>query len=637
MDTIAKTIKRLVKREYGRPAPKHFQRAARELLRWAGKTMRDSLEAEASKGQKIPLSKTAIGHFPIEDWDWGAPSEPVLTSTVEHFKRELPLVVRPLPDAFAGDVPCNTYLTLTRGAVHWYGAPDGPLSAYHLYLTPGEIEDLKGMTEESDRDFFIKTKYCSHSLYETSWPVTWDGRDYSRTLYVSFGPIQVQEAHKWAHLVVSFYVSTKISGEPPIGADGEVDRYATPPAPPELTAEELAGHIAKLEALLAGEETEPAQRGQLELIPYKKPKTFNAPTHIMEKSHLLGRRFDTEHLTILKKHRLFNGYDPETVADLIAQQEAGSIRLFSYADDFIVGIRQGLPYLTEEKAILEDAARMGELTMDLGPLGMRVYLALLIIAKRQEGMTKRAGKVILRNWNELCREVYPSFDLMEKPAQDGCRRRVKRAVVIMRRTTLLYSYRRPAWKQVRDKNTRTKKWVRYTEEHFVNVDWVSNWTNVRVNNRRSHRTIIELGVYDDEYPKAIAELILTILADRRMSENAQFLLLRLTRESWHHAVRTIATLIKWGGWKSKDHEQNRKSLADALTLYVKLGYFEKAQLIPEGEKYYLVKHLSHYFPAKQIEEAEKAYPGSMGEEGKPEGGEAEKAYSGREGGEGGNP
>lgn len=252
---------------------------------------------------------------------------------------------------------------------------------------------------------------------------------------------------------------------------------------------------------------------------------------------------------------------------------------------------------------VEDAARMGELSMDLGPLGMRVYLALLKVAERQpqEGTTKRPGRVILRNWNELCREVYPGFDWMNKPAQDACRRRVKRAVVIMRRTTLLYSYRRPELKQVRDKKTRAKKWVRHTEEHFVNASWVSKWENVRVDSRRSHRIIIELGVYDDDYPKAIAGLILAILADTRMSENAQFLLLRLLRESWHHATRSIAKLIEWGGWRSKDDRQNRESLAEALALFVNLGYFEKAQLLPGGEKYYLVKHLNHYFPAKQIE------------------------------------
>ena len=622
MDTIAKTIKRLVKREYDRPAPKHFQRAARELLRWASKTMRDSLEAEASKGQKIPLSKTAIGHFPIEDWDWGAPSEPVLTSTVEHFKRELPLVVRTLPDTFAVDVPRNTYLTLARGAVHWYKDTPGPLTAYHLYLTPEEVEELKRIEEKWRRELFISTKYISHSLYSTSWPLTWYGVDYKRTLDVSFGPIQVQEARRWAHLVVSFHVSTIRAEVPSMGPDGKIEPQPVPP--PELTAEELAPHIAELEEVLAGKKTEPAQQGQLELIP---PKTFNAPAHIMEKAHLIGRRSDSGALTVLKKHPLFDGFDAEIVADWVAQQEAGSLSLRPFADDFILGIQKGMPFLDEERKILDDAARMGELSMDLGPLGMRVYLALLHIAERQLGMTGHKGRVVLRNWFELCREIYPSFDMLEKPAKDACRRRVKRVVVIMRRTTLIYSYRRPNMKQVRDKETRAKKWVRFTEEHFVNASWVSKWENVRVNNRRSHSIIIELGVYDDDYPKAIATLILAIVADPRMSDNAQFLIFRLLRESWHHENRSVAKLIEWGGWKSKDDKQNRASLAEALALYVKLGYLEKAQLFQGDEKYYLVKHLNHYFPAKQIE-AGKAAPGITSGEA-PEGVEAKKAYPGK--------
>ena len=624
MDTIAARIERLIQAEYGRPAPPHFQRAIVELLQVVSKAMRASLEAEASKGQKIPLSNTAIGHFPIEDWDWGAPPEPVFTSTVEHFKRELPLVVRPLPDAFAVNMPRNTYLTLARGAVHWYKDTPGPLTAYHLYLTPGQTKELRKTAEKWRRELFISTKYTSYALYETSWPLTWGGEEYTRTLYVSFGPIQVQEARRWAHLVVSFHVSTIRAGEPTVGPDGKIEPPPVPP--PELTAEELSPHIAELEAALAGKETEPVQTGQLELIPYKKPKTFNAPAHLMEKAHLLGRRFSAPS-PVLKKHPLFDGFDPGLVADYVAQQEKGSLSLCPLADDFIVGIQQDIPFRDDERKLVDDAARMGELSMDLGSLGMRVYLALLKIAKRQEGTTKRKGMVILRNWNELCREVYPRFDWMEKPAQDACRRRVKRALVIMRRTMLLYSYRRPEWKQVRDKQTRAKKWVRYTEEHFVSVTWVSKWETVKVNGRRTHRTIIELGVYDDDYTKAIAELILELAADNRMSDNAQFLLFRLLRESWHHENRSVAKLIEYGGWRSKDDRQNRESLAEALALFVKLGYLEKAQLLPGGEHYYIVKHLNHYFPAKQIE-AGRVAPGIASGEA-PEGVEAEKAYPGK--------
>ena len=51
MDTIAATIERLVKREYGRPAPQYFQRAMVKLLQVVSKAMRESLEAEARKGE----------------------------------------------------------------------------------------------------------------------------------------------------------------------------------------------------------------------------------------------------------------------------------------------------------------------------------------------------------------------------------------------------------------------------------------------------------------------------------------------------------------------------------------------------------------------------------------------------------
>lgn len=635
MDTIAATIERLVKAEYGLPAPPHFQRAVRELLRHVSGAMRESLSKAVETGEARDLSRSAVAHFPLVDWDWEAPPGSALTTKVKHFGRELPLLVSPLPDAFTSDMPSNTYLTLARGAVHRYSGPDPGPSAYHLYLTPEHLKELKRRRTHR-RDFFISSRYVPYQLYKTSWPLTWYGEDYKRTLYVSFGPIQVQEAHKWAHLVVSFYVSTHNVKVPQMGPDGKIEPFPEPPVPLELTAEELIAALAKLETVLAGEESEPAQPGQMELIPHTKPKSFDAPAHFMEKAHQLGRwKVSSAPGGILKKHPLFNGYDSELVAGLIAQQEAGSIRLYSGGDNLFAELNQGPLFPDEPKVIGEDAARMGELSTDLGALGMRVYLALLKIAKRQRGMTQHPGKIILRNWNELCREVYPAFDWMEKPAQDACRRRVKLAVAIMYRIKLYYSYRRPAWKQVRDKNSRTKKWVRLTEEHFVAANWVSKWENIREGNRKSHRTIIVLGVYDDDYTVAIAEQSLALLADKRMSENAQLLFSRLLRETWLEKNMTIAKLIEWGGWKSKDHQQNRTSLADALALFVELGYLKEAKLLHDGERYHLVKHPDYCFPAKGNEEAERAYPGS-GEGGKPEGGEAEKAYSGREGGGGGN-
>ena len=636
MDTIAATIERLIQAEYGRPAPPHFQRAARELLRHVSGAMRESLSKAVETGEARDLSRSAVAHFPLADWDWEAPPGSALTTKVKHFGRELPLLVSPLPDAFTSDMPSNTYLALARGAVHRYSGPGPGPSAYHLYLAPEHLKELKRRRTHR-RDFFISSRYVPYQLYKTSWPISAGDIDFTRELTVGLGPIQIQDEKKWAHIVVVFYVSTNRTKPPKVLELLENEERGEIIIPPDPSAEELIAALAKLETVLAGEETEPAQPGQMELIPHTKPKSFDAPAHFMEQAHKLGRwKVSSTPDGILKKHPLFDGYDSELVAGLIAQQEAGSIRLCSGGDNLIAELNQGPLFPDEPKVIGEDAAKMGELSTDLGALGMRVYLALLKIAKRQRGMTQHPGKIILRNWNELCREVYPDFDWMEKPAQDACRRRVKLAVAIMYRIKLYYSYRRPAWKQVRDKSSRTKKWVRLTEEHFVAANWVSKWENIREGNRKSHRTIIVLGVYDDDYTVAIAEQSLALLADKRMSENAQLLFSRLLRETWLEKNMTVAKLIEWGAWKSKDHQQNRASLADALALFVELGYYKEAKLLPDGERYHLVRHPDYCFPAKGNEEAEKAYPGS-GEGDKPEGGEAEKAYSGREGGEGGNP
>jgi len=602
MDTIAKTIERLVKGEYGRPAPLYFQRAIVELLQVVCKAMRESLEAEASKGQKIPLSKTAIGHFPIEDWDWGAPPEPVLTSTVEHFKRELPLVVRTLPDAFAVNVPRNTYLTLARGAVHWYKDTPGPLTAYHLYLTPEEVEELKRIEEKWRRELFISTKYISHSLYSTSWPLTWYGVDYKRTLDVSFGPIQVQEARRWAHLVVSFHVSTFRTEIPSMGPDGKYETLEEPPVPLELTAEELASHIAELENVLAGKG--PLQgplSGELAL-------TSQVPGPVLragpELSRDLGECWDpglaslssdlipdaVTRRDIAERRASGKGVVVQTGPSSAYEAEESEEDLFrrgkrawtkrTKAEERRERKKYGPDGVKRERPTpsREDFIRMGLSEISLGTLGLHISLALFKLAWEQRDTASVPGEIVLKSWNHLCREVNPRFDELQRGAQSNYRRRVQRKIMDMTRLRLYLKYNKLG------------------KPCFVNTMWIKRYER----EEGSNTIILELGVYNDLYLVPIANRSLHLLDDGRLSENARKLLIKLLGETWPGGgtVRYVATLIEWGDWKSHDQTQNKRSLAQALALFVELGYLKEATLLPDGEKYHLVRQAGHDFTRK---------------------------------------
>lgn len=591
MDTIAKKIKRLVKREYHRPAPKHFQRAIVELLQVVSKAMRESLEAEASKGQKIPLSKTAIGHFPIEDWDWGAPPEPVLTSTVEHFKRELPLVVRTLPDAFAVNVPRNTYLTLARGAVHWYKDTPGPLTAYHLYLTPEEVEELKRIDEKWRRELFISTKYTPHGLYSASWPLTWGGVDYTRTLYVSFGPIQVQEAKRWAHLVVSFHVSTIRAGAPPVGPDGKIEPYAEPPVPPpELTAEELAGRIAELENVLAEAGTSrvpgPILRTSTELtldLGERWDPELKAPSSDLVPDAVTRR-------DIAERRARGKGVVVQTGVSSAVEREESEEDLFrigkrawtkrTKAEERRERKKHGPGGVKRERPTpsREDFIRMGLSEISLGTLGMHITLALFKLAWEQRDTASVPGEIVLKSWNHLCREVHPRFDELQRGAQSNYRRRVQRKIMDMTRLRLYLKYNKLG------------------KPYFVNTMWIKRYER----EVGSNTFILELGVYKDLYLVPIANRSLHLLDDGRLSANARKLLMRLLGETWPggEAVRYVATLIEWGDWKTHDQTQNKRSLAQALALFVELGYLKEATLLPDGEKYHLVRQAEHDFTRK---------------------------------------
>ena len=622
MDTIAKTIKRLVKREYGRPAPKHFQRAARELLRWAGKTMRDSLEAEASKGQKIPLSKTAIGHFPIEDWDWGAPSEPVLTSTVEHFKRELPLVVRTLPDAFAVDVPRNTYLTLARGAVHWYKDTPGPLTAYYLYLTPGEVEELKRIDEKWRRDLFISTKYTSHSLYSTSWPLTWYGVDYTRTLYVSFGPIQVQEAKRWAHLVVSFHVSTFRKEIPSMGPDGKYETLEEPPVPPpELTAEELAPHIAELEDVLAGRgPTEGPQTGELfrpgevektdttklpavvmrhiqhftgDLAPLFNPENPHVPDFIAdgERRRQMQEGLDAGEIIILHDgSQMAWEMSRQYVLDLGEKQQASELKALQKKHEKI-GRPLDNTALEKMKPSKDDIIRAGLSEISLGILGTEIQFALLHLAWQQRN-DGHLGLVKLKSWNQLCRTINPDFDKLKRGPRNNYRRRVKRKVIHMTRLRSLWTYNQLGRERLID-----TLWVSFLDDETPGGNTV----------------YIRPGLFDNLYVVAVAVAAFKI-GRRLTSRNEKTLFWRLWGETSGTETRSIAVLVEWGDWRSFDREQNRRALARTLSRLVEVGYLKEATLTPDGESYRLVKATGHHFPPKQPKqiEGEKAPPGKAG-------------------------
>lgn len=596
MDTIEKTIKRLVKREYGRPAPPYFHRAIVELLQVVSRAMRESLEAEARKGQKIPLSKTATGHFPIEDWDWGAPPEPVLTSTVEHFKRELPLVVRTLPDAFAVNVPRNTYLTLARGAVHWYKDTPGPLSAYHLYLTPGEVEELKRIDEKWRRELFISTKYTHHGLYSTSWPLTWGGVDYTRTLYVSFGPIQVQEAKRWAHLVVSFHVSTIGAEVPSVGSDGKIEPPPVPP--PELTAEELASRIAELENVLAGKEppTGP-QTGELfrpEVV--EKTDTTKLPAvvmrHIQYFTGDLAPLYNPENPHVpdfVKDGERRRQMQEELDADKTLIVHDGNKAAWAVPKQYALDEgerkleKRGVPLddaaLVKAKPSKDDIIRAGLSEISLGVLGTEIEFALLTLAWEQRNDGGPLGMVKLKSWNQLCRTINPDFDRLKRGPRNNYRRRVRRKVFHMRRLRSLLPYNQLG------------------RERYVDTEWVSFLDDETPG---ENTVYIRPGFFDNLY--VVATAIAAFHIGRRLtSRNEKTLFWRLWGETSGTFTRRIAVLVEWGDWRSFDREQNRRSLARALARFVELGYLKEATLTPDGESYRLVKATGHHFPPKLIE------------------------------------
>ena len=60
-------------------------------------------------------------------------------------------------------------------------------------------------------------------------------------------------------------------------------------------------------------------------------------------------------------------------------------------------------------------------------LYLAVKTGLCDIARKQ----KSAFKVSLKAWSDLCREVFPDYDLMDKCNRAACRKRIKLSVIVL--------------------------------------------------------------------------------------------------------------------------------------------------------------------------------------------------------------
>ena len=611
MDTIAATIDRLIKAEYGRPAPPHFQREAAALLRDTCDTIQRYLSRAAEKGEDPGLSKGVNIHFPIPAWDWDTSAAPVLTMQTKHFGQETPLLVSPLPDSFASDVPRNTYLTLARGAVYRW-RDSGPLPAYHLYLTPGQIEKLKGLEEGSARDFFIKQRYIPARLYETAWTLSAGDVDFIRKLTISLFAVQLQEDKRLAALPVVLYLSSKIDEK--VWTTMERDEVLVPP---DFSGEELTKALAKLEAALEGKEPPPAGPQTVEMFPPEAVESTKLPAAFLRNIHLL-----TGDLAAL--------YDPENirVPDFLRdgdkrrdmQEALDSGKSIVVTDGAKVAWEAPLQLALDEgerltaeklkelqrkcgkaggtlddKALIkmkpskDDIIRAGLSEISLGMLGTEIEFALLHLAWQQRNDGGSLGLVKLKSWNQLCRTVNPDFDKLKRGPRNNYRRRVKRKVLHMKRLRSIVPYNQLG------------------KERLIDTTWV----NFLDDETPGENTVyIRPGLFDNLY--VVAAAVAAFHIGRQLhSRNEKTLFWRLWGETSGTETRSIEVLVEWGDWRSFDREQNRRSLARALARFVELGYLKEATLTPDGESYRLVKATGHHFPPKQIE-GEKAPLGKAG-------------------------
>lgn len=609
MDTIAATIERLIKAEYGRPAPPHFQREAAALLRDTCATIQRYLSKAAEKGEDPGLSKGFTIHFPIPAWDWDTSAAPVLSMQTKHFEQETSLLVSPLPDSFASDVPRNTYLTLARGAVYRW-RDSGPLPAYHLYLTPGQIEKLKGLEEGSARDFFIKQRYIPARLYETAWTLSAGDVDFIRKLTISLFAVQLQEDKRLAALPVVLYLSSKIDEK--VWTTMERDEVLVPP---DFSGEELTKALANLEAALEGKEPPPAGPQTAEMFPPEAvestklpaaltrniagltgdladlydPENIRVPDFVKdgERRRQMQEQLDAGKILIVGDGIKAHEADRQYILDLGEEQQAMKLKALqkklgktgrTLDDDALV----------KAKPSKDDIIRAGLSEISLGILGAEIQFALLHLAwqQRHDG---HLGLVKLKSWNQLCRTINPDFDKLKRGPRNNYRRRVKRKVLHMTRLRSLWTYNQLGRERLID-----TLWVSFLDDETPGENTV----------------YIRPGLFDNLYVVAVAVAAFQI-GRRLTSRNEKTLFWRLWGETRGTETRSIAVLVEWGDWRSFDREQNRRALARTLARLVELGYLKEATLTPDGESYRLVKATGHHFPPKQIE-GEKAPPVKAG-------------------------
>ena len=532
---------------------------------------------------------------------------PVLTWRTEHFGKPADVLISERPAGPGGGgvifncpgvygpppgVPDESiivsgirFLEVAEGAVMLRKWDDEGWESYHLYLTREEIEQLQGADEER-REREIQTRFTPRVFTGTFWDRETAGMKYRVKLSVSFGAIQVCYASAIAYLPMMI----EICGE---GLDLD-------PLPDAEKREIWQEILDFLEQEIGRREPEGQgdlfERGEL-LAPEKPgkiPGAFGVFAPMLEKSHLITTG---EVAGNFENHPMCQLLYSAEVAEMAKRNKSGASIIFSSGSELLQELHIA-ELCQRHPDIREDIKELGMQALDLGGVfRMRVYLALSRIAHRQKNTMKRPGEIILRNWNELCREIYPDFDRLERWTKDARRRRVLRAVAVMWHISLYFAYNRPLKKLVPVKGSRgkLKKMVKVNERHIIRERWIENWRNVEEDGRKKHRIVMRLGIWSDDYTKAISSTVLFLLCDIE-HECDQRLFLRLQRETWLEENRSVTKLIEWGGWRSNDRARNEQYLARALARYVEIGYLQEVTFLPDTEQYHLVKHPDHYFP-----------------------------------------
>lgn len=593
------------------------------ILRDVARSLRQHLE-----GGGIPWGGefSARVIHPVH-WNWGIESPPVFSLKTTHFGEPADVFISERPTGVAssgwefnyptppGGGPDKSiivsglrFLEVAGGAVM---RRRGEERTYHLYLTREEIEQLQEADEER-REFEIKNRFIPRVFTRTYLDRETSGQKYSVELSISFGAIQVDN-HESKYIPGppgDFAYLPMIIGIFGKGLDLE-------PLPVEEKRELWQEILDFLEHEIGRHE--PEGQGDLfekrELLapekPGKIPGAFGVFAPMLEKSHLITTG---EVVSDVENHPLSQLLYSAEVAEMAKRNKSGASIIFSSGPELMQELHIA-ELCQRHPAIREDIKALGMQALDLGGVfKMRVYLALSRIASRQRGTMKRPGEIILRNWNELCREIDPGFDKMKRGPRNNFRRRVQRAVAVMWGISLYFTYNRPLKKEVPVKGSRgkLKKMVKVNERHIVRERWIDDWHNVEEDGRRKHKIVLRLGIYSDDYTKNLGAAVLYLLCTIE-HECDQRLFIRLQRETWLEKNMSRAKLIEWGGWRSNDRARNEQYLARALARYVEIGYLQEATFLPDTEQYHLLKHQDHYFPRGLLSPMK--YPAIEGEQG----------------------